>query len=133
MRPNALHQPSVEPVEELPDVGPLVVVAPASHDRIDLLYQLASAHRSLALRELPDLVFEVTDRLLSGIGIEPSRLDTTLDLAGWQAHSPVPSLDLVSEKLEALPDVHDPRLLRIDRHAQLLQDPTRRRQRGARL
>ena len=32
-----------------------------------------------------------------------------------------------------MPDVDDPRLLRIDVHAQLLQDSTRRRQRGTRL
>jgi hypothetical protein len=32
-----------------------------------------------------------------------------------------------------LPDVDNPRLLRIDRHAERLQDLTRRRQRGARL
>ena len=33
-------------------------------------------------------------RFLPGIGIEPTRSDTALDPAGWQAHSPVPPLDL---------------------------------------
>ena len=58
---NSPHQPSIEPVEELSDVSPLVVVAPASHDGVDLLYQLLSVHGSPALRELANLVFEVAD------------------------------------------------------------------------
>src|SRR5215831_3072094 len=45
VRPDPPHQPSVEPVEELSDMGPLVVVAPTTHDGIDLLYQLSSGHR----------------------------------------------------------------------------------------
>src|SRR6516162_205381 len=40
VRPDPPYQPSVEPVEELSDLGPLVVVAPTTHDGIDLLYQL---------------------------------------------------------------------------------------------
>jgi hypothetical protein len=38
VRPDPPHQPSIEPVEELSDVSPLEVVAPTSHDGIDLLY-----------------------------------------------------------------------------------------------
>src|SRR4051794_15028788 len=50
VRPDPPHQPLVEPVKEPSDVGPLVVVAPPSHDGIELLDQLHGTHRSLAPR-----------------------------------------------------------------------------------
>ena len=66
MRPNSPHQPAVELVEELSDVSPLVVVAPTTHDGVDLFYQLLSAHRSVPPREPAYLIPEVTDRFLPG-------------------------------------------------------------------
>src|ERR1700732_746093 len=63
MRPDAPHQPTVEPVEELSDVSPLVVVAPATHDGIDLFYQFRGAYRSLPSRQPPNLIHEASDRL----------------------------------------------------------------------
>jgi len=51
-------------VEELSDVSPLVVVAPTTHDGVDLFYQLLGAHRSVAPREPANLFPEVTDRFL---------------------------------------------------------------------
>src|SRR6516162_3628539 len=104
--------------------GPLVVVAPSTHDGIDLLYQLSSGHRCATSREPTNLLLEVVDRFLSGIGIERSPSGTRLDLACRQVHGPAPSLDLVPEKFEAVPNVRNPRLLRVNGHAQLLQDTT---------
>ena len=124
VRPDPPYQPSVEPVEELSDLGPLVVVAPTTHDGIDLLYQLLSGHRCATSREPTNLLLEVVDRFLSGIGIERSPSGTRLDLACRQVHGPAPSLDLVPEKFEAVPNVHNPRLRRVNGHAQLLQDTT---------
>src|SRR6516225_8898594 len=124
VRPDPPHQPSVEPVEELSDLGPLVVEAPTTHDGIDLLYQLPSGHRWATSCEPTNLLLEVVDRFLSGIGIERSPPGTRLDLACRQVHGPAPSLDLVPEKFEAVPNVHNPRLLRVNGHAQLLQDAT---------
>src|SRR6266511_5572557 len=66
MRPNSPHQPAVELVEELSDVSPLVVVAPTTHDGVDLFYQLLSADRSVPPREPAYLIPEVTDRFLPG-------------------------------------------------------------------
>ena len=66
MRPNSPHQPAIELVEELSDVSPLVVVAPTTHDGVDLFYQLLSAHRSVPPREPAYLIPEVTDRFLPG-------------------------------------------------------------------
>src|SRR5262249_35695700 len=66
MRPDSPHAPDVESVEELSDVSPLVVVAATSHDRVDLFYQLLSAHRSVAPREPAYLILEVTDRFFPG-------------------------------------------------------------------
>ena len=40
------------------------------------------------------------------------RLGTTADLARWQLKL-LTAFDLVPKKLESLPDVHDPRLLRM--------------------
>src|SRR6516162_8654288 len=122
MRPDPPHQPSVEPVEELSDVGQLVVVAPTTHDGIDLLYQLLSAHGCVTPCEPTNLLLEVVDRFLSGISIKRSPSGTRLDLACRQVHRPASSLDLVSEKFEAVPNMHNPRLLRVNGHAQLLQD-----------
>ncbi len=45
---------------------------------------------------------------------------------------PLSALDLVPKKLESLPDVHDSRLLRMQLHAQLIQNPKRRGHRGPR-
>src|ERR1700757_70878 len=70
VRPDPPHQPSVEPVEELSDLGPLVVVAPTTHDGIDLLYQLPSGHRCATSCEPTNLLLEVVDRFSLGIGIE---------------------------------------------------------------
>src|ERR1700730_9903909 len=98
--------------------------APTTHDGIDLLYQLLSGHRCATSREPTNLLLEVVDRFLSGIGIERSPSGTRLDLACRQGHWPAPSLDLVPEKFEAVPNVHNPRLLRVNGHAQLLQDTT---------
>src|SRR5215831_8225573 len=106
VRPDPPHQPSVEPVEELSDLGPLVVVAPTTHDGIDLLYQLSSGHRCATSCEPTNLLLEVVDRFLSGIGIERSPSGTRLDLACRQVHGPAPSLDLVPEEFEAVPNVH---------------------------
>jgi hypothetical protein len=50
----------------VPDVGPLVVVTPATHDRVDLLYQLLSTYRSLALRDSPNLVLKVVKSDIGG-------------------------------------------------------------------
>src|SRR3954447_15522885 len=110
MRPDPPHQPLVEPVKEPSDVGPFVVVAPPSHDGIELLDQLRGTHRSLASRQLADLVLEAGDRFLPGIRVQRSLVGTTLDLARRQAHPLAPALDLVPEKLEAEPGVDDPRL-----------------------
>jgi hypothetical protein len=42
------------------------LVAPTTHDGVDLFYQLLSAHRSVPPREPAYLIPEVTDRFLSG-------------------------------------------------------------------
>ena len=45
MRPNAPHDPAVESVEELSDVGSLVIMAPAPQNRIQFLNQLRGPKR----------------------------------------------------------------------------------------
>jgi hypothetical protein len=94
MRPNTPHNPAVEPVEELSDMGSLVVMSPSPQHWIQFLNQLP-------------------------------RLGTTADLARWQPKL-LAALDLVPEKLESLPDMHDPCFLRVQLHAQFVQNPKRR-------
>jgi hypothetical protein len=43
------------------DLGPLIVVAPTTHDGIDLLYQLSSGHRCATACEPTNLLLEVVD------------------------------------------------------------------------
>src|SRR5262245_10011717 len=102
-------------------MGLVVVQAPAAKDRIDLRHQVRRSYRSLAPGTLSDLLLEVLDRLRSGIGIESARTDAATDLAGRQPQGPRPPLDLVSQELEADLHVNDPRLVRVQRHAQRLQ------------
>src|SRR5260370_30684642 len=67
----------------------------------------------------------MTDRFLARVSVQLPRLDTTANLARWQPKL-LAALDLVPKKLESLPDMHDPRLLRMQLHAQLVQNPKRR-------
>jgi len=133
MRPDSLQHPTVEPVEKLSDVGALVVMAPTPQNRIQFLNQLLGRQRHPALGKLPDLIHEVSNRFLSGVGIERPRLDTTTNLARWQPKLLLTALDLVPEKLESLADMHDPRFLRMQLHAQLTQNPMRGGYRRSRL
>ena len=50
MRPDAAHDPAVEFVEERSDMGPLVVLAPSSQGRIQLLYQIRCLSRETTAR-----------------------------------------------------------------------------------
>src|SRR5262245_34548444 len=133
MRPDSVHDPTIETAEELSDVSPLVVVAPTPQNRIQFLDQLLGRQRHAPLGKLPYLIHEVSDRFLTGIGIQRSRSDTTTYLARGQAKLLLTALDLVSQKLESLPDMHDPRLLRMQLHAQLTQNPKSSSHRRSRL
>src|SRR5262245_66492599 len=104
LRPDAAQDPSVELSEELADVGLVVVQAPAANDRVDLSHQFRGGYRSPAPGTLPDLVLEVLDRPLPGIGVEVARTDAATDLAGRQPQRPRSPLDLVPQALEG--DVH---------------------------
>jgi hypothetical protein len=46
-------------------------------------------------------------------------------MATPQAGKTLPSFDLVAEKFEAVLDMHNPCLLRVQFHAQFLQNPNR--------
>ena len=64
-------------------MGFLVIVAPASDDRIDLLDQLPCCHRRFSTGPLSDLLLEVVNRLLSRIGVKRSLNGATFDLVSW--------------------------------------------------
>ena len=121
MRPDASHDPSVELVEELSDVGTFVVLAPTSQERVQRFDQLLRRQRYAPLRALPHLILETPDRFLAGVGIEPTRACPAADLSRRKKKS-LPALDLVAEEFEAVLNMNDPRLLRMQIHAQLFQD-----------
>src|ERR1700676_2010052 len=125
MRPNEPHDPAIEPVEELSDVGSLVVMTPPSQHRIQFLNQLPGLERNASPGKRAYLIHEMADRLLSRDSIQFPRLSTTANLAQRQPEL-LAALDFVPKKLESLPDMHDPRLLRMQLHAQFVQNPKRR-------
>src|SRR6478672_8104303 len=84
LRPQAVQDPTVELSEELADMSLVIIQAPAANDRVDLSNQFRGGYRSLAPGTLSDLLLEVLDRLLSGIGVESARTDAATDLAGRQ-------------------------------------------------
>src|SRR5229473_103172 len=79
MRPNAPHNPAVEPVEELSDVGSLVVMSPSPQHGIQFLNQLLGLERHTSAGERAYLIHETTDRFLPRDGVQRPRLSTTAD------------------------------------------------------
>jgi hypothetical protein len=61
VRPNAPHDPAVESIEELSDVGSFEVVAPPSQYRVDPIDQLPGIKRYAPLRALAHLIHEPLD------------------------------------------------------------------------
>src|SRR5205809_3670337 len=125
LRPNAPHYPAVEPVEELSDVGSLVVMAPSPQHRIQFLNQLLGLERHASPGKRAHLIHETPDRFLPRDRVQRPRLSTTADLPRRQLKL-LTAFDLVPKKLESLPHVHNSRLLRMQLHAQFVQNPKRR-------
>src|SRR5258708_23977120 len=84
MRPNAPHNPAVEPVEELSDVGSLVVMSPPPQHGIQFLNQLSGSERHAPTGKRAYLIHETPDRFLPRDRIQLPRLSTTADLARRQ-------------------------------------------------
>src|SRR5712671_2075429 len=101
MRPNASHYPAVEPVEELSDVGSLVVMSPSPQHRIQFLDQLLGLERHASAGKRTHLIHEATDRFLPSDSVQRPRLSTTADLARRQPKL-LTAFYLVPEKLESL-------------------------------
>jgi hypothetical protein len=117
MRPNASHDPAIQTVEEPSDVGALIILAPTPQQRVEFRNQLLGLQRHLPLSSLPYLVHETTDRLRPRVRIERTVSDPATNLAFGQVKFPNPALDFVAQKLEAHPDVDDPRFARMQLHA----------------
>src|SRR5215813_13540209 len=94
MRPNAPHDPTVEPVEELSDVGSLVVMSPPPQHRVQFLNQLLGLKRHTSAGKRAYLIHESPDRFLTRKSIQRPRLGTTANLARWQPKL-LAALDLV--------------------------------------
>jgi len=120
MRPDASPDPAVESLEELADVGAFVILTPAPQERNKPRDQFLGSQRCRPFSPLPYLVHETTNGLLLGIRIERILAGLTTYLVLGQRKLPPPAFDFVAEELEAVPDVNNPRLLRMEFHAQLL-------------
>jgi len=68
------------------------------------------------LRALPHLVLKTPDRFLARVGIQLTRPYPAADLIHRKTKF-LPALDLVAEELEAVLDMNDPRLLRMQFHS----------------
>ena len=122
MRPKPLDDPAIQLVEAPSDMGTAVVVSPSSDDRIDRIDQLTHSQRHMPLRQVPDLIFELVDRLLRGNCIEIRSVQRGFDPIAGQFEPAFPTLDFKSKKLEALRDVHNPGLLPVERHTELCEN-----------
>src|ERR1700675_2823051 len=100
-------------------------MTPPSQHRIQFLNQLPSLERNASPGKRAYLIHEMADRFLPRDSIQFPRLSTTANLARRQPKL-LAALDLVPKKLESLPNMHDPRLLRMQLHAQFVQNPKRR-------
>src|ERR1700737_1084014 len=121
MRPDASHDPSVELVEELSDVGTFVILAPTSQERVQRFDQLLGRKGHAPLRALPHLILETPDRFPAWVGIQPARARPAADLRRRKIKF-LPTLDLVTEELKPVLDMNDSRLLRMQFYTQLFQD-----------
>src|SRR5450759_568227 len=101
------------------------VMSPSPQHGIQSLDQLLGLERHASPGKRAYLIHETADRFLPRDGVQRPRLSTTADLARWQPKL-LAALDLVPKKFESLPDMHDPRLLRMQLHAQFIQNPKRR-------
>ena len=113
VRPNATDDPTVEPMEESSDVGTFVVLAPTPQEWIKFCDQLLSSQRSRSVGSLPHLVHETAALLRLGIRIQRTLSGLATNLALGQIVLSIPALDKVAEELEAIPDMDNPRLLRM--------------------
>jgi len=102
-------------------MGALVVLAPSTQEWIDCFNQLLGRHGHATLGPLPHLILKTANRFLSRIRIQRTRTRIATDLTHRKSKS-LPALDLVAEELEAMLNVDDPRLLRMQLHSQLSQD-----------
>ncbi len=102
MRPETAHDPTVESVEELSDMGLLVVMAPPSYDRVDLFDQFRSRDRRSPCGLAADSVHEAADRFGSGVRVQSTGAGSTSDLVRRQPKL-LPTLDLVPKEFKAMP------------------------------
>ena len=70
MRPDPPHDPTVELIEELSDVGSFVMLAPPPQERVKSRNQLLGFQRDPPFGALPYVVLETLDRLLTRVRVE---------------------------------------------------------------
>jgi hypothetical protein len=120
-RMNAVLDPAVEPMEEPSHIRLAIEVPPPPYDGIDPLDHLPQRQGCLPSREGSNLLLEPLHGLLPGDGVEVARVRPTSAPMGRQAKASA-LLHFVAEELEALADMDNPRLLRMQLDAQFLSE-----------
>src|SRR5215831_17198139 len=132
MRPNAPLDPIVKFVEERSDVGTFVVSVPSPQDGIELLDQILGFQRYSTPSKLAHPALEALNRFSSGVSVQPARFGSHDDLARRQLEL-LTAPDQVTQKFESTLYMHYPRRLRMQLHAQLVQESESRGDSRARL
>jgi len=81
MRPDSPHDPTVELIEELSDVGSFVVLTPPPHSGLSLSISSLVFRGTRRFVRLPNLVPETSDRLITRIRVERTRTCLATNLA----------------------------------------------------
>src|SRR6266850_5579236 len=100
-------------MEEPPHLRVAVEGPPTPHPRVEPLNQLLHPEGCLSPREMSNLLPNPLHGLLPGNGIEVLRVRPAPALGGRHTMADA-LLHLVSQELDALADMHEPRLLRVD-------------------
>lgn len=122
--------PPIEAVEQLSYMGLAVIRPPSADAWVDPVNQRSPCEPGLPAREVPDALLEPLDRLRPGNGLPGMRVRLAPALLRREADALLP-LDLGAQAFAALPDLHDPRLLRGQGDASCLPETSLRTGQGA--
>ena len=113
MRPNTVHDPDIETVEEATDMGLAEILPPSANNWVDLVNEFHSGNWNPSECAAANLVLKVLNRFLARIGIKLPMNNSTSDFLCRQPQGAFPSLDLVAKKLKALAHMNNASFLQI--------------------
>src|SRR6516164_6274264 len=103
--PDTPHDPPVEPMEESAHMGSPIIHPPSAHHGVELVHHPCKAPGIAPSSDRAHPVLEAADRTIAGNRVQARSASLV--------PKPLASPDLVAKELEALRDVHDACLLRM--------------------